>query len=101
MGFCISFGNYSGDIMNSRMASELASMENIKVDQIIVTDDIASSPKGKEKNRRGIAGIFYVYKIAGAYAEEGESFEEVKRVAKKANNNVRTMGVGLSPCIHP
>jgi dihydroxyacetone kinase-like protein len=95
------FGNYSGDIMNSRMASELASMENIKVDQIIVTDDIASSPKGKEKNRRGIAGIFYVYKIVGAYAEEGESFEEVKRVAKKANNNVRTMGVGLSPCIIP
>ena len=95
------YGNYGGDVINFSMAAELANMEDIRVEQVIVTDDVASSPKGKEENRRGIAGIFYVYKIAGAYAEEGASLDEVRRVAKKACNNVRTMGVGLSPCIIP
>jgi dihydroxyacetone kinase-like protein len=95
------YGNYGGDVMNFNMAAELSKIEDIRVEQVIVTDDVASSPKGNEQDRRGIAGIFYVYKIAGAYAEEGASFDEVVRIAKKACSNVRTMGVGLSPCIIP
>ncbi|MBO8127460.1 MAG: dihydroxyacetone kinase subunit DhaK, partial [Firmicutes bacterium] len=51
--------------------------------------------------RRGVAGIFYIYKIAGAAAEEGANLDEVKRIAEKVRDNVRTMGVALSPCVIP
>ncbi len=95
------YGNYSGDIINFDMAAEMAEVEGIKVEQVVAADDVASSPKGKEGSRRGVAGIFYVYKIAGAYAEEMASLDEVKRMAEKICANVRTMGVGLSPCIIP
>ena len=95
------YGNYSGDIINFDMAAEMAKMEDIKVEQVIATDDVASAPKEKQNKRRGVAGLFYIYKIAGAYAEEMASLDEVKRVAEKVCTNVRTMGVGLSPCIIP
>ncbi|MBE3102607.1 MAG: dihydroxyacetone kinase subunit DhaK [Firmicutes bacterium] len=95
------YGNYGGDVMNFNMAAEMADMEDIRVEQVVAGEDVASSPKGEEDKRRGVAGIFFVYKIAGACAEEMASLDEVKRVAKKVCANVRSMGVGLSPCIIP
>ena len=95
------YGNYSGDIMSFDMAAELAAMEGIRVETVIGNDDVASAPKGREDKRRGVAGIFYIYKIAGAAAELGASLDEVKRLALKARGNVRTMGVALSPCVIP
>lgn len=95
------YGNYSGDIMNFDMAAEMAAMEDIRVETVIGMDDVASSPKGKEDKRRGVAGIFFLYKAAGAAAEEGASLDEVKRIAEKARDNVRTMGVALSACVIP
>ena len=87
------YGNYGGDIMNFDMAAELAEMEDIQVMQVVAGEDVASSKKGEEHKRRGVAGIFFVFKIAGACAEEGASLEDVKRVAEKVCDNVRTMGV--------
>lgn len=95
------YGNYSGDKMNFKMAANIAKSEGIKVEQVIGNDDIASAEKNNKENRRGIAGIFYIYKIAGACAEEGCPLDEVKRVAEKTCSNVRTLGVGLLPCIIP
>lgn len=95
------YGNYTGDIMNFEMASEMADMEDIRVEHILGAEDVASAPKGEENKRRGVAGIFYVYKIAGAYAEEMASLDEVKRIAEKVCGNVRTMGVALSSCTIP
>jgi len=95
------YGNYTGDIMNFEMSSEMAEMENICTLHVVGADDVASAPKGEEHKRRGVAGIFYVYKAAGAAAEEGADLDEVKRIAEKASANVRTMGVALSPCIIP
>ena len=95
------YGNYGGDVMNFDMAAEMADMEDIRVEQVVAGEDVASSPKGEEDKRRGVAGIFFVYKIAGACAEEMASLNEVKRIAEKVCANVRTMGVGLSPCILP
>lgn len=94
-------GNYSGDNMNFDMAGEMAEMDGIQTRKIVGMDDIAAAPQGEEFKRRGIAGIFFVYKCAGAAAERGDSFEEVIRIAEKANSNVRTFGVALSPCIIP
>ena len=69
------YGNYNGDIFTFR--------------------------PGEKSTRRGVAGIFFVYKCAGAAADKMLSLEEVKRVAEKASNNVRTMGVALTPCTVP
>jgi phosphoenolpyruvate---glycerone phosphotransferase subunit DhaK len=95
------YGNYTGDIMNFDMAAEMADMEDIRVLSLVGNDDVASAPKGEEHKRRGVAGIFFVYKCAGAMAAGLASLDEVKRVAEKANGNVRTMGVALSPCTLP
>jgi len=95
------YGNYSGDVMNFNMAADMANMEGIHVKQVVVGEDVASAPRGKEDKRRGIAGMFYVYKIAGALAQEMASLDEVKRIAEKARANVRSMGVALSACTIP
>jgi len=95
------YGNYGGDIMNFDMAAEMADMESIKVLQVVAGDDVASSAKGQESKRRGVGGIFFVYKAAGAAARAMASLDEVKRIADKAAANVRTMGVALSSCTVP
>lgn len=95
------YGNYSGDKINFNMSAKMAKSEGINVEQVIGNDDVASAEKNSRDNRRGVAGIFYIYKIAGACAEEGCPIDEVKRIAEKACSHVRTLGVGLSPCIIP
>jgi dihydroxyacetone kinase-like protein len=95
------YGNYAGDRMNFEMAEELAEAEGIEVKQVLVSDDVASAPKGHEAERRGIAGLFFAYKIAGARAEERASLAEVKAAAELALANTRTLGVALSPCTVP
>ena len=95
------YGNYGGDIMNFDMASEMVEDEGIKVKSLLVTDDIASGEKGNESARRGVAGLFYAYKIAGACADEGASLEEVYATTKEALEGIRTLGVAISPCTVP
>jgi phosphoenolpyruvate---glycerone phosphotransferase subunit DhaK len=95
------YGNYSGDVINFDMAAEMAGMDGIKVLSLVGNDDVASAPKGEEGKRRGVAGMFFVFKAAGAAAAAGASLEDVLRVAERANSNIRTMGVALTPCIIP
>ena len=97
---CI-IGNYGGDVMNFEMACEMVEAEGIKTKKIIVADDIASASEQEKSKRRGIAGMIFVFKIAGAIAETGASLEEVFNTAAEANVNIRTLGVALSPCILP
>jgi len=98
--FCI-IGNYGGDVMNFEMACEMVEAEGIKTKKVIVADDIASASQSEKLKRRGIAGMIFVFKIAGAIAETGASLNEVFKVSNEANNNIRTLGVALSPCILP
>lgn len=93
--------NYSGDIMNFDMAKDMADMDGIKVESVVVNDDVAVENSTYTAGRRGIAGTVFVHKIAGAKAEQGASLEEVKRVAEKVVANVRSMGMALSSCIVP
>jgi dihydroxyacetone kinase-like protein len=95
------YGNYSGDVINFDMAAEMADAEEIHVESLVAAEDVASAPKGQEHKRRGVAGIVFIYKVAGAKADELAPLSEVKRVAQKAAASVRTMGVALSPCIIP
>lgn len=93
--------NYTGDVMNFEMAREMAEMEGIKVEEVIVNDDVAVEDSLYTAGRRGIAGTVFVHKISGAKAESGSTLEEVKRVADKTVANVRSMGMSLSSCIVP
>jgi len=93
--------NYTGDIMNFEMAKEMAEMDDIKVDTVVVNDDVAVENSTYTAGRRGIAGTVFVNKIAGAKAEAGGSLEEVKAATQKAIDNVRSMGMALSSCIVP
>ena len=95
------FGNYQGDKLNFGMAAEMAEMEGITVQTVLVADDVASAPASQKERRRGVAGLFFAYKIAGARAEEMASLEEVKAAAEMALAHTRTMGMALSPCTIP
>ena len=95
------YGNYGGDKMNFAMACEEADFDDIKTRSVLVCDDVCSSPKETAERRRGVAGMVYAFKIAGAAAEKMMTLDEVADVAQKALDNTRTMGVALSPCIVP
>ncbi|WP_010253861.1 dihydroxyacetone kinase subunit DhaK [Treponema primitia] len=93
--------NYSGDIMNFQNAAFLAGLDGLKVDYIKVNDDIAVEDSLYTVGRRGVAGTVLVHKIAGAAAEAGGSLEEVKRLAQKAADNVRSLGFAFTSCTVP
>ncbi len=95
------FGNYGGDVLNFELAGEMVEPEGIATRTVVGTDDVASAPPERASERRGIAGLFYAYKCAGAAAERGDSLEQVTDVARAAAAATRTMGVGLSPTILP
>lgn len=93
--------NYSGDMMNFKNAAYLAEEDGIKVDYIKVDDDIAVQDSLYTVGRRGVAGTVLVHKIAGAAAEKGKELEEVKKVAQKAADNVRSIGFAFTSCTVP
>lgn len=95
------YGNYGGDRMNFDMASEMADMENIACQTVLGTDDVASAAPEEAEKRRGVAGIVFLYKIAGAAAAEGRSLDDVVAVTRKAAAVTRSIGVALSPCQVP
>ena len=96
------YGNYGGDNMNFTMACEMVELEDdIKTATVRVKDDVASASAEAADRRRGVAGMVYAFKVAGAAAAEGRPLEAVAAVAQKALDNIRTMGIALSPCIVP
>ena len=95
------FGNYSGDVMNFEMAADMAEMEGISVQMSIVKDDVVSAPRSEKDRRRGVAGLFFAYKLAGAKADTMASLEEVKATADQVIEETCSIGVALSPCTIP
>lgn len=100
-GILMIIKNYTGDIMNFDMAKDMAEMEDIEVESVVVNDDVAVEDSLYTTGRRGIAGTVLVEKVAGAKAARGANLDEVKSVAQKAIDNVRSMGVALTSCTVP
>ena len=95
-GVLLIIENYSGDVMNFEMAREMAEMEDIKVEQIIVDDDIAVENSLYTQGRRGVAGTVLVHKILGAAAHQGASLDEIKDLADFVlDDNEIEYGVGI------
>ncbi|MGX7417229.1 dihydroxyacetone kinase subunit DhaK [Carnobacterium gallinarum] len=93
--------NYSGDVMNFDMAKELAELDDIEVDFIVVDDDIAVEDSTYTAGKRGVAGTILVHKILGAAADKGANLEEIKALADKIVPNIKTLGVALSGATAP
>ncbi|MBR4195756.1 MAG: dihydroxyacetone kinase subunit DhaK [Synergistaceae bacterium] len=100
-GVLLIIKNYTGDVMNFEMAEEMSADEGIKVEHVIVADDVAVENSTWTTGRRGIAGTVLVHKIAGACAESGAELSDVKRVAEKVIANVRSMGMAVNACTVP
>ena len=93
--------NYSGDMMNFKNGAYLAAEDGILVDYIKVEDDIAVQDSLYTVGRRGVAGTVLVHKVAGGAAESGKDLAEVKRLAQKAADRVRSLGFAFSSCTVP
>ncbi|WP_093002038.1 bifunctional sugar-binding transcriptional regulator/dihydroxyacetone kinase subunit DhaK [Rhizobium sp. NFR07] len=94
-GVLFVYGNYAGDVMNFEMAAEMAEAEGIAVRTVLTTDDVASSSAEDRDGRRGVAGNFFTFKIAGAACDRGLSLDACEALTRKANARTFTLGVAL------
>jgi len=93
--------NYTGDVMNFRLAAELAEDEGISVESVLTNDDVAVEDSLYTAGRRGVGVTVLVEKIAGSKAEAGGSLVEVVDVARRVNERGRSFGVALTSCATP
>ncbi len=101
-GVLVCVSHHAGDLMNAEMALELCDMEDIDdVEMVVLYDDISSAPKGQEPERRGTAGLFFVWKMLGAFAETSDDLQACKIVAEKIRDNTRTLALALTSCASP
>lgn len=100
-GVILGFGNYAGDVLHFGAAAEKLRAEGVEVRIVMVSDDVASNSAENHRDRRGIAGDLPVFKIAGAAIEAGAGLDEAERVAWKANDATRSLGVAFDGCTLP
>jgi dihydroxyacetone kinase-like protein len=93
--------NYTGDRLAFEMAAELADAEGIRVQTLIIDDDVAVSDSTYTVGRRGVAGNFFVIKAVGAASERGADLDQLVQLGKRVNSVTRSMGIALSSCIPP
>jgi dihydroxyacetone kinase-like protein len=93
--------NYTGDVMNFEMAAEIAGGEDIEVAAVVTNDDVAVKDSLYTAGRRGVGVTVLAEKICGAAAEEGKSLQEVADICRRTNDQGRSMGMALTPCITP
>jgi dihydroxyacetone kinase-like protein len=93
--------NYTGDVLNFKMAADEAEEEGIKVEAIVIDDDVAVQDSLYTAGRRGVGATVIAEKMGGAAAERGDSLEAVVSVIKQVNARGRSFGIALSSCIPP
>ncbi|MFD7028653.1 dihydroxyacetone kinase subunit DhaK [Streptomyces sp. NPDC059917] len=93
--------NYTGDVLNFEMAAELAEEDGLRIEQVLVNDDVAVTDSLHTAGRRGTGATLFVEKIAGAAAEEGAPLDRVAALARRVNASSRSFGVALGPCSTP
>lgn len=93
--------NYTGDVLNFSIAAELAADEGVRVESVLVDDDVATDIVDSRVGRRGTAATLVVEKICGAAAESGASLDEVAALGRGIVGRVRSMALALDACTHP
>jgi len=97
---CI-LGNYGGDRMSFAQASEEFEDDGGRTATVIVADDVASAVSAERERRRGVAGMVFAFKTAGAAAASGAPLDAVAAIARRTAQATRSIGVALSPCLIP
>ena len=101
-GVLVCVSHHAGDLLNAELALELCEMEGIShVDMVVLYDDISSAPKGREPERRGTAGLFFVWKMLGAFCEGAGDLAAAKALAEKVRDNTRSLAMSLTSCASP
>ncbi|PKO16301.1 MAG: hypothetical protein CVU39_08025 [Chloroflexi bacterium HGW-Chloroflexi-10] len=100
-GVVLLISNHSGDVLNARLALRRAAQEGIRVAPVYLGDDLATAPRTKLSERRGLGGLLFALKTGGAAAEAGLPLEEVVRVMQKTNERTATLSVAVSSPNHP
>jgi phosphoenolpyruvate---glycerone phosphotransferase subunit DhaK len=100
-GLLYVYGNYGGDVLVFDDAAEELAADGVDVRTVLVADDVASAPPEQRGRRRGVAGLFFAFKVAGAAAEAGLPLARVESSARRAVDATYSMGIGLSPTILP
>jgi len=93
--------NYTGDVMNFEMAAEMGEDEGVEVEAVVIDDDVAVEDSTYTAGRRGVGGTVLIEKICGAAADAGHSLHEVADLARRCNDEVRSMGMALTSCTVP
>jgi len=93
--------NYTGDVMNFELAADMARGEGLKVEAVVIDDDVAVKDSTWTAGRRGVGTTILAEKICGAAAEAGASLEQVRDLCKKVNAQGRSMGMALTSCTVP
>lgn len=100
-GVLLCVSHHAGDLINAEMALETARRQGTHVEMVVLYDDVGSAPKGREPERRGGAGLFFVWKIVGALAESGAGLAECKTMAERVRDNTRTLTAAFGTVAHP
>lgn len=93
--------NYTGDVLNFEMAAELAEAEGIEVASVITNDDVAVQDSLYTAGRRGVGVTVLLEKIVGGLAETGAPLSAVADLARRVNEQGRSMGMALTSCTVP
>jgi dihydroxyacetone kinase-like protein len=93
--------NYTGDVMNFKLAAEDAADEGIAVESVLIDDDVAVQDSLYTAGRRGVGATVLAEKIAGAAAEDGADLAAVAGIARRVNERARSFGIALSSCTPP
>ena len=93
--------NYTGDVLNFEMAAELAAADGIEVESVVTNDDVAVQDSLYTAGRRGVGVTVLLEKIVGGFADTGAPLAQVAALARKVNNQGRSMGMALTSCIVP
>lgn len=100
-GVALLVSNHTGDVLNARLAVRLARSQGAVVESVLLGDDIATAPRDKLEERRGLGGLLFALKIGGAAAEAGYPLPEVTRLMQTTNERTATLAVALHPPRHP
>ena len=101
-GVLVCVSHHAGDLMNAEMALEMAEDDGIDdVEMVVLYDDVASAEKGREPERRGTAGLFFTWKMLGAFAETSGDLAACKALAEKVRDNTRTLSMALDTAVSP
>lgn len=100
-GVCVLISNHAGDVINSKMAIDMARDDDFVCESVILYDDIASAPQDRITERRGTAGTLFNYKITSSYASQGHDLKSVVEMAKRVRDNTRTLTVASIPGTSP